>query len=100
MDYLGLITRKRRCPWRLGLALIISALSLAGCKKNGSSSGTATAISSVRAPNGRTSTTTGSLATARRFATAALLPDGMVLIAGGAERVNGNTPLMSAELYQ
>jgi len=39
---------------------------------------------------------TGSLATARYFHTATLLPNGKVLVAGGAI---GYTPLASAELY-
>ncbi len=38
------------------------------------------------------------MATARYAATATLLPNGLVLVAGGFNTVSG-TPLMSAELY-
>jgi hypothetical protein len=41
-------------------------------------------------------TATGSLGTAHQYHTATLLPNGKVLVAGGA---NGITPLTSAELY-
>jgi hypothetical protein len=47
-------------------------------------------------PLARTFTATGSLATARIYQTATLLPSGKVLVAGG---INGPTYLPSAELY-
>jgi hypothetical protein len=48
------------------------------------------------APASGTWTATGSLNTARYFHTATLLPNGMVLVAGGTDGVNA---LASAELY-
>ena len=45
-----------------------------------------------------TSAATGSLNTARRFHTASLLPNGMVVVAGGLNSAGGD--LASAELYE
>ena len=58
--------------------------------------GTYVAASSVYDPTGGTFTATGALQGQRGFQTAALLPDGTVLIAGGT---NGAVVLATAEIY-
>ena len=55
------------------------------------------ALSNSDEPASVTWTATGSLNTARYFHTATLLPNGMVLVAGG--RDSSGQPLDSAELY-
>ena len=50
-------------------------------------------------PATKTFSVTGSLTTARYYHYATLLPDGKVLIAGGADN-NGQNALSAAELYQ
>jgi len=69
-----------------------------GCIANCSSpTPTATATAELYSPASGTFTSTGSLNTARSAATATLLPNGMVLIAGGINATNWG--LNSAELY-
>ena len=60
--------------------------------------GTASNVSIATAQSASTFTATGSMTVARSWHTATLLPNGMVLIAGGTS--DGVTAVASAELYE
>src|SRR5437773_1608538 len=91
--------------WALHVALSVALLSISavllasGFKPTLAASGLRAAIKPVAAgdPASGTWTATGNLTTARYGHTATLLPDGKVLVAGGAD--TSFNPIASAELY-
>jgi len=77
------------------------ALVVGGLHRVSLSSPTSESLASAEVYDGATGTfsATGSMVTSRMDATAAALPDGRVLVAGGQIWGGGGTPLASAEIY-